>query len=114
MTGTYGQSASTSTTTWRIALLVLAIVLGLTNVVELSATFRPDYWEHYGLIGISGSEVNGKLRISPDAFFQTNTEMAEILYGLAIEYAGLRGFERVYDLYCGIGTIGLAMAPRAA
>jgi 23S rRNA (uracil1939-C5)-methyltransferase len=52
--------------------------------------------------------------ISPDAFFQTNTEMAEQLYALAIEFAQLRGFERVYDLYCGIGTIGLLMAPRAA
>jgi 23S rRNA (uracil1939-C5)-methyltransferase len=54
------------------------------------------------------------LRISPQAFFQTNTEMAERLYALAVEYAELTGFERVYDLYCGIGTIGLAMAPRAA
>ena len=52
--------------------------------------------------------------IAPQAFFQTNTEMAEQLYGLAIEYADLRGIERVYDLYCGIGTIGLMMAPRAA
>jgi 23S rRNA (uracil1939-C5)-methyltransferase len=60
-------------------------------------------------------ELSGmRLRISPEAFFQTNTEMAEKLYGVAIEYAGLTGFERVYDLYCGIGTIGLAMAPRAA
>jgi 23S rRNA (uracil1939-C5)-methyltransferase len=40
--------------------------------------------------------------------------MAERLYGLAIEYAQLGGFERVYDLYCGIGTISLSMAPRAA
>ena len=41
--------------------------------------------------------------------------MAERLYALAIEYArARRGFERVYDLYCGIGTIGLLMAPRAA
>jgi 23S rRNA (uracil1939-C5)-methyltransferase len=52
--------------------------------------------------------------ISADAFFQTNTEMAEQLYGLATEYAELKGFERLYDLYCGIGTIGLTMAPRAA
>jgi 23S rRNA (uracil1939-C5)-methyltransferase len=51
---------------------------------------------------------------SPEAFFQTNTEMAERLYSVAIEYAELSGFERVYDLYCGIGTIGLLMAPRAA
>ena len=51
--------------------------------------------------------------VSPDAFFQTNTEMAERLYGLAVEYAALRGHERVFDLYCGIGTIALALAARA-
>ena len=51
--------------------------------------------------------------ISPEAFFQTNTEMAEQLYAAAREYAGLRGHERVYDLYCGIGTIGLSLATRA-
>src|ERR671924_298355 len=44
-------------------------------------------------------------RISPDAFFQTNTEMAERLYGTAGELAGLTGRERVLDLFCGIGTI---------
>ncbi len=55
-----------------------------------------------------------RLRISAQAFFQTNTEMAEHLYKIAGEYAQLRGHERVYDLYCGIGTIGLSMSPRAA
>ena len=60
-------------------------------------------------------EQLGDLRflISPDAFFQTNTEMAELLYGHAAEVAGLRGHERVFDLYCGIGTIGLSLAARA-
>jgi 23S rRNA (uracil1939-C5)-methyltransferase len=53
------------------------------------------------------------LLISSEAFFQTNTEMAEVLYGVAAEYAGLQGWERVYDLYCGIGTIALTLAPRA-
>jgi 23S rRNA (uracil1939-C5)-methyltransferase len=51
--------------------------------------------------------------ISPEAFFQTNTEMAEQLYALVTEFAQLRGHERVFDLYCGIGTIGLALAARA-
>ncbi len=55
-----------------------------------------------------------RLRVSPQAFLQTNTEMAELLYGVAIEYARLTGFERVYDLYCGIGTIALTIAPRVA
>jgi 23S rRNA (uracil1939-C5)-methyltransferase len=54
-----------------------------------------------------------RLRISHDAFFQTNTEMAERLYGIAADYAALTGAERVFDLYCGIGTIGLVLAPRA-
>jgi 23S rRNA (uracil1939-C5)-methyltransferase len=51
--------------------------------------------------------------VSPEAFFQTNTEMAEQLYEVAREMAGLRGHERVFDLYCGIGTIGLTLAARA-
>ena len=51
--------------------------------------------------------------ISPEAFFQTNTEMAEVLYGAAVELADLRGHERVFDLFCGIGTIGLELASRA-
>src|SRR3954470_5691554 len=51
--------------------------------------------------------------VSPDAFLQTNTEMAERLYGIVSEFADLKGWERVYDLYCGIGTIGLSLAPRA-
>jgi 23S rRNA (uracil1939-C5)-methyltransferase len=59
-------------------------------------------------------EIGGmRVRISPNAFFQTNTEMAERLYRLAIEYAAPAASDRVYDLYCGIGTIGLLMAPRA-
>ncbi|HTZ64958.1 MAG TPA: 23S rRNA (uracil(1939)-C(5))-methyltransferase RlmD [Solirubrobacteraceae bacterium] len=53
------------------------------------------------------------LRISPEAFFQTNTEMAERLYEIVGEYAALAGWERVYDLYCGLGTIALSLAPRA-
>jgi len=54
-----------------------------------------------------------ELRVSHSAFLQTNTRMAERLYALAAEYAGLTGSERVFDLYCGIGTIGLSLASRA-
>jgi 23S rRNA (uracil1939-C5)-methyltransferase len=53
------------------------------------------------------------LSISAEAFFQTNTEMAEVLYGVVAEFAALEGWERVYDLYSGIGTIALTLAPRA-
>ena len=54
-----------------------------------------------------------RFRVRPSAFLQTNTEMASVLYELAREYAGLRGDENVYDLYCGTGTIGLALASNA-
>ena len=59
-------------------------------------------------------EIMGlRFRVRPSAFLQTNTEMAEQLYGLAREFAGLTGSENVFDLYCGTGTIGLALAPDA-
>src|SRR5436190_839039 len=51
-----------------------------------------------------------RFRISSEAFFQTNTEMAEILYGVATDLAGLTGRERVFDLFCGIGTIALTLS----
>jgi len=54
-----------------------------------------------------------RFRVRPNAFMQTNTAMAERLYDLAIEFAALDGGETVYDLYCGTGTIGLAMSSRA-
>jgi len=54
-----------------------------------------------------------RFRVSPEAFFQTNTDMAERLYGVAADLAGLSGGERVYDLFCGIGTIALALSLRA-
>src|SRR3954453_9887011 len=54
-----------------------------------------------------------RFRVSHEAFFQTNTEMAERLYAEAADAAGLTGAERLYDLFCGIGTIGLSMAANA-
>jgi 23S rRNA (uracil1939-C5)-methyltransferase len=51
-----------------------------------------------------------RFRLRPGAFLQTNTEMAEQLYALARELAGLTGTENVLDLYCGTGTIALALA----
>jgi 23S rRNA (uracil1939-C5)-methyltransferase len=54
-----------------------------------------------------------RFRVRPTAFLQTNTEMAEQLYTLAVEFAGLTGTENVFDLYCGTGTIGLSLAGSA-
>ena len=54
-----------------------------------------------------------QFRVSHSAFLQTNTEMAERLYSIAGDFAGLTGNETLYDLYCRIGTIGLSLAARA-
>ena len=54
-----------------------------------------------------------KYQISPLSFFQVNPVQTEKLYGLALEYADLKGAETVWDLYCGIGTISLFLAQKA-
>jgi 23S rRNA (uracil1939-C5)-methyltransferase len=52
-------------------------------------------------------------RISPKSFFQTNTRQAEVLYRMARDLAQLQGHETVYDLYCGTGSIGIFLSPKA-
>lgn len=87
--------------------------------VDLHTIVAGEAGDTDGPTGVLGSErlreelCGLELEISHGAFFQTNTEMAERLYGLAAELAGLTGSERVFDLYCGIGTIGLTMARQA-
>jgi 23S rRNA (uracil1939-C5)-methyltransferase len=72
-----------------------------------------------GPTGVLGAEYLAeelcglKFRVSPTAFLQTNTEMAERLYAIAGDFAELSGRERLFDLFCGIGTIGLSLAERA-
>jgi len=51
-----------------------------------------------------------ELHVPWNGFLQTNTVMCERLYGIAIEEARLTGAEVVWDLYSGIGSIGLALA----
>lgn len=52
-------------------------------------------------------------RISPKSFYQINPVQTEILYGKAMEFAGLSGKEKVIDAYCGIGTIGIVASKNA-
>ena len=52
-------------------------------------------------------------RLSVPSFYQVNPAQTEVLYGKALEFAGLTGAETVLDLYCGIGTISLVMARKA-
>ncbi len=87
--------------------------------VDLHTTIEGDSGSTDGPTGALGEErlheelCGLKFEMSHGAFFQTNTEMAERLYAVATEFAGLSGRERVFDLFCGIGTIGLTMAGEA-
>ena len=87
--------------------------------VDLHTVVEGDSGSSDGPTGALGEErlreelCGLELEMSHGAFFQTNTEMAERLYAVAAEYAGLTGAERLFDLYCGIGTIGLTMAGQA-
>jgi 23S rRNA (uracil1939-C5)-methyltransferase len=86
---------------------------------DLHTTIEGDSGGTDGPTGVIGEELlreeicGLKLAMSHGAFFQTNTEMAERLYAVAAEFAGLSGREKVFDLFCGIGTIGLTMAAQA-
>lgn len=87
--------------------------------VDLHTVIEGDSGGTDGPTGVLGEErlreelCGLRFEMSHGAFFQTNTEMAERLYAIAAEFAGLSGGERVFDLYCGIGTIGLTMAAKA-
>jgi 23S rRNA (uracil1939-C5)-methyltransferase len=65
--------------------------------------------------GVIHDEIGGlRFEIAPNAFFQTNTKQAERLYEVALDFAGLKPTDRVYDLYCGAGTISLFLAKHCA
>lgn len=53
-------------------------------------------------------------QISPLSFYQVNPEQTQVLYRKALEFANLKEGETVWDLYCGIGTISLFLAQKAA
>ena len=52
-------------------------------------------------------------RLSPRSFYQVNHHQAERLYDAAITRTGITKNDTVLDLYCGVGTITLAMAKAA-
>lgn len=67
----------------------------------------------YGVDQIEDTLSDITFKISDQSFYQINSTQTEKLYQRAIEYADLQSEETVLDTYCGIGTIGLYMAPKA-
>ena len=67
----------------------------------------------YGKGFITDQLLGVKYTISAKSFYQINHDQTELLYAKAIELMNLKGNEIVYDMYCGIGTIGISAAARA-
>lgn len=61
---------------------------------------------------ITESLGDKQFHIGPKSFFQTNTRQAKILYDKVIQFAAFRGDETVYDLYSGLGSIGIYLAEK--
>ncbi|HCM88243.1 MULTISPECIES: 23S rRNA (uracil(1939)-C(5))-methyltransferase RlmD [Enterococcus] len=64
----------------------------------------------FGKTTIDDTLLGRTYRISPQSFYQVNTEQTEVLYKTAIDFAELDSEDIVVDAYCGIGTIGLSLA----
>ena len=88
------------------------IVLG-TNTKKGNVILGDCYRTLWGSDRLEDTLCGKTFRLSVPSFYQVNRVQAERLYAKAIEFAGLTGQETVLDLYCGAGTITLALSDHA-
>ena len=88
------------------------IVLG-TNTKKGNVILGDRYRTLWGSDRLEDALCGKTFRLSVPSFYQVNRVQAERLYAKAIEFAGLTGQETVLDLYCGAGTITLALSDHA-
>ncbi len=88
--------------------ILLNINREMTNVI-CGDTYRTLWGRDYIVDTLAGVQ----LRLAAPAFYQVNHDAAEQLYAHAAHLAALTGRERVLDLFCGCGSIGLSMAHAA-
>ena len=88
------------------------IVLG-TNTKKGNVILGDHYRTLWGSDRLEDTLCGKTFRLSVPSFYQVNRVQAERLYAKAIEFAGLTGQETVLDLYCGAGTITLALSDHA-
>lgn len=88
------------------------IVLG-TNTKKGNVILGDRYRTLWGSDRLEDTLCGKTFRLSVPSFYQVNRVQAERLYAKAIEFAGLTGQETVLDLYCGAGTITLALSDHA-
>ncbi len=92
---------------------IVSIVLN-HNTRNTNVIFGPESTLLYGEPYLEDRIGDVRYQISARSFYQVNPVQTEKLYRTALEFAGLTGKETVWDLYCGIGTISLFLARKAA
>ena len=97
----------------RQAVPALAGVVLNVNTRDTNVILGPEYKTLWGRDWLEETLCGMAFRLSVPSFFQINRSQTQRLYGVALEFARLTGQETVLDLYCGIGTISLALARQA-
>lgn len=97
----------------RAALPDVTSIMQNVNPEKTNVIFGNDTINLWGKDIIEDRIGDVRFEISARSFYQVNPEQTEVLYGQALDYAGLTGRETVIDAYCGIGTISLFLAQRA-
>ncbi|MEP6646084.1 MAG: 23S rRNA (uracil(1939)-C(5))-methyltransferase RlmD, partial [Saprospiraceae bacterium] len=103
----------------RIKMMVDALRQKFSQIVSIYSCYNHkvndtindlDLVHEFGENGLIEKLGSTSFTIGPKSFFQTNSTQAFTLYNLAKEMAGLKKTDNVYDLYCGVGSIGIFMA----
>lgn len=84
------------------------------NKKDTNVVLGPNYHTVWGYDYLYEEMFDMKFKLSVPSFFQVNLEQTRVLYQVVEDFAQLRGEETVLDLYCGIGTISLMLAKKAA
>ena len=76
--------------------------------------YSREFEKIYGEDSIEEKLLDINYKISPESFFQINRLATEKLYQKAIEYLEPKAEDKIYDLYCGVGSISLSIAKSGA
>lgn len=91
---------------------LIGLVLNI-NQADTNVILGPEYRTLWGQDFLEETLCGMTFRLSVPSFFQINWAQTQRLYAQAVDFAALTGQETVLDLYCGIGTISLALAQKA-
>lgn len=91
---------------------LMGLVLNI-NQKDTNVILGPEYRTLWGQDFLEETLCGMTFRLSVPSFFQINWAQTQRLYAQAVDFAALTGQETVLDLYCGIGTISLALAQKA-